>query len=112
MYNILEGEAFGIKSKSAAEPAKSVIFPTLSEDDIKKEEIYKKTHGSFEPGEQKRRDYHWYVNPDEVRFGRKGDTIALNGVSKNVSDCLKNVEDKPPLISAKKVIFYIILMFI
>ena len=33
----------------------------------------------------------------------KGDTIALNGVSKNVTDVLKSVDDRAPLVNTKNV---------
>lgn len=41
--------------------------------------------------------------PNITRFGQKGDTIALNGVSKNVADVLKSVDDKAPMVNTKNV---------
>lgn len=32
--------------------------------------MYLKSHGSFEPGEQKNREFEWNVNPAEYRFGK------------------------------------------
>ncbi len=50
--------------------------------------MYKRSHGSYAPGEQRRRGYDWNINPETTRFGAKGDTIAFNGVSKNIADVL------------------------
>lgn len=36
---------------------------------------------SYEPGEQKRRDYTWSIDPSKYRFGTKGGNIPYNGVS-------------------------------
>ena len=33
----------------------------------------------------------------------KGDTVALNGLSKNITDVLKSVNEKAPLINTKNV---------
>ena len=85
--------AFGLASKSSLEPAKAIIFPQVPEGLSEAEKIYVKTHGSWGPGEQKRRGYDWTktsINPEETRFGIKGDTIAFNGVSKNIDQVLKN----------------------
>jgi hypothetical protein len=92
-------EAFGVKSKSSEEPAKDIIFPTMSERVILAEEIYKRTHNSYAPGEQKSRGYDWKFNPHEMKFGRKGDSIAFNGVSKNVTDVLQGSDDKPDVVA-------------
>lgn len=98
-----EGLAFGVASKSSLEPAKSIIFPTVTEESLQGDEFYIKSHGSYRPGEQKNRDYDWPVDPNQVRFGRKGDTIAFNGVSKNVADVLRSTEECSPAVNAKKV---------
>ena len=39
--------------------------------------------------EQLHRGYKWDIDPESTRFGRKGDTIALNGVSKNITEVLQ-----------------------
>jgi len=80
---------FGCKSVSSLEPAKDLIFPTLTADSIAGADLYKRSHGSYGPGEQRSRDYKWHIDPKETRFGRKGDTIAMNGVSTNVNEVLK-----------------------
>jgi hypothetical protein len=87
------GQAFGIGSASSLEPAKDIIFPEISEEDIIAEKIYQKSHNNWPVGAQKQRGIDWGttgMNPDEVRFGMKGDTIAFNGVSKNVEAVLQN----------------------
>lgn len=94
---------FGCVGKSDTEKAKDVIFPDVSEEQIEGEEIYRRSHGFSYPGEQKNRGYKWYVDPVTTRFGVKGDTIALNGVSKNIADVLKGAGDNPSVINIKKV---------
>lgn len=71
------------------EPAKDLIFPVITPDTLQGDDLYKRSHGSYGPGEQRSRDYNWPVNPKETRFGRKGDTIAMNGVSTNINEVLK-----------------------
>jgi len=84
-----EKEPFGEKSKSSSEPAKDLIFPNELLNDGKEEEIYKRSHGSYGVSEQLHRGYKWDIDPESTRFGRKGDTIALNGVSKNITEVLQ-----------------------
>jgi hypothetical protein len=65
-----------------------------------------RTHGAYLPGEQKRRGYQFPSDPEYLtttRFGVKGDTIALNNVSKSVTDVLKSVDDRAPLVNTKNV---------
>ena len=74
-FKAMEGRAFGIKSVSSLEPAKSIIFPEVSEESVAGEEIYKKSHGACAPGEQKRRGYNYPGGPEYpnvTRFGVKG----------------------------------------
>ena len=82
-------EPFGEKSVSSKEPAKGIIFPDMREDSEEGNELYKRSHGSYQPGEQRSRKYDWNVNVETTRFGRAGDTIALNGVSTNIDNVLK-----------------------
>lgn len=105
-FKAMEGRAFGIKSVSSLEPAKGIIFPEVSEESVAGEEIYKKSHGACAPGEQKRRGYNYPGGPEYpnvTRFGVKGDTIALNGVSKNITDVLKSVDERAPMVNTKNV---------
>jgi len=96
-------QAFGVTSKSSEEPAKGVIFPELTEEMVKGEEIYKRSHGNFAPGEQKHRGYQWPVDPSSFRFGVKGDSIAFNGVSQNIADVLNSAGEKSSIVSLKPV---------
>lgn len=101
-----EGEAFGVKSVSSLEPAKDIIFPEFSEEALEAEKIYQRTHNNWPVGAQKSRGIDWSttgVNPNEVRFGAKGDTIAFNGVSKNIEAVLKNEDAGGPLYYKQRV---------
>lgn len=82
-------EAFGVKSVSSLEPAKDIIFPDITEDVNRGADLYKVSHGSYGPGEQKSR--HYTVPLQDMTFGMKGASVAFNGVSKNVDDVLKSV---------------------
>jgi len=95
---------FGVSSKASAEPAKDILFPVLKEDDLEAEKIYVRSHGSWAPGEQKRRGYDWKdINIDTQVFGVKGNSIALNGVSKDISDVLKCNDLYVPTVTRKEV---------
>jgi len=98
-------QPFGVVSKSSLEPAKDVIFPSLPDEAFQGEEIYKRTHGSYLAGEQRRRNYNWPVDPVNTVFGVKGDTIAFNGVSKNIAQVL-NPGDEASIVNQKKVNSY------
>lgn len=80
------------KSSRSDEPAKQIIFPQMDEEAFAGEDIYRRSHGSYQVGEQKRRNYDWKINPNEMRFGVRGDTIAFNGVSKNITEVLTTAE--------------------
>jgi hypothetical protein len=69
----------------------------MSEEEKKMEEIYIKSHGSYGPGEQKRRNYVWRdgVDPGSMVWGVKGKDIALGGMSQAVYDVLHGVGDVP-----------------
>jgi hypothetical protein len=74
---------------------------------LKAEAIYIRTHGSWGPGQQTKRGYDWGErDPSERVFGMKGNSIALNGVSKDISDVLKGGDNEPPPGIIKKVVRY------
>lgn len=106
-----EHQPFGVKTSSAHEPAKDLIFPVDARHEVDGDgaDLYKRSHGSYAPGEQRRRGYQWGsagVNPDTTRFGRKGDTIAFNGVSKNIAEVLNAstlAANDAPIVNQKKV---------
>lgn len=100
---LLEEKPFGRSSKFSQEPAKDVIFPSYNEDSAKGEDLYIRSHGSYGAGQQRDRHYDWPVDPNQTRFGRKGDTIAFNGVSKNINDILKYTDENPSVLGVKKV---------
>lgn len=60
----------------------------MIEDSEKGNDLYRKSHGSYAPGEQKHRGYDWNIDPNTAVFGAKGKMIAFNGVSSNTSDVL------------------------
>jgi hypothetical protein len=51
---------------------KEVVFPPDAQaEGLEAQQLYRKTHGNFQPGEQKSRQYNWTnVNPEQHRFGR------------------------------------------
>lgn len=67
---------------------------------------YKKSHGSFLPGEQKRRDYQWetaqgHVDPSVFRFGKPGDSTEHNAIYYALHPKLDPYVQQPPNIIAK-----------
>jgi EF-hand domain-containing family member B len=94
---------FGIKSKSSLEPADEVIFPHTTDESLAGDDLYRRSHGSYAPGEQKRRDYNWPVDPENTVFGRKAGTNALNGASANIAEVLKGSDAGNTIISKKSV---------
>lgn len=94
---------FGVASDSSV-AVKSLIFPETTEDSLKGTELYRKSHGAYDVGEQRRRNYEWSVDPTTYRFGRKGATIALNGVSHEVHQALQSDLTNPaPVVTNKRV---------
>lgn len=98
--------AFGIKSVSSLEPAKDIIFPTITEDVNTGSDLYKKSHGSYGPGEQKSRHYKWKQDVNTMTFGMKGASVAFNGVSKNVDDVLKSAGETSTCVDTEAVEAY------
>lgn len=94
----------GVKDTGDQAKAKDVIFPMLSEDFKKGEDLYKRSHGSYGAGEQKVRGYQWSVDPNSTRFGSKSDVVPYNGVSKGAAECLNfGVIESGPLLNKKEV---------
>lgn len=92
------------------EPVKGLIFPQEMGDTEEGIALYKRSHGSYGPGEQRRRDYNWNIDPAKTRFGSKGDNIAFNGVSQNIAMVLNGAanEDKNAVVNTKMVIIFLI----
>ena len=72
---------FGIPS-TGLENAKDMLYPAgaAHNDDQHIQDMYRKTHGNFAPGEQKNRNYNWKFNPADHRFGY-GEKRVLNGAA-------------------------------
>eukprot|EP00591_Stephanopyxis_turris_P006111 CAMPEP_0195522504 /NCGR_PEP_ID=MMETSP0794_2-20130614/20739_1 /TAXON_ID=515487 /ORGANISM="Stephanopyxis turris, Strain CCMP 815" /LENGTH=447 /DNA_ID=CAMNT_0040652275 /DNA_START=52 /DNA_END=1395 /DNA_ORIENTATION=+ len=73
--------SFGVKC-NVSQPAKELLFPQDNGDDLHPE-VYIKSHGSYEPGAQTKRNYDWSstgVNPNDYVFGKNesvdGDSAA------------------------------------
>lgn len=77
-------------------------------------DLYKRSHGSFGPGEQRTREYKWDIDPKQTRFGRKGDTIALNGVSTNILEVLQGspATNQGNVVNLKKVHHFLLTPFL
>eukprot|EP00698_Gefionella_okellyi_P019752 TRINITY_DN6101_c0_g1_i1.p1 TRINITY_DN6101_c0_g1~~TRINITY_DN6101_c0_g1_i1.p1 ORF type:complete len:432 (+),score=90.04 TRINITY_DN6101_c0_g1_i1:66-1361(+) len=75
---------------STSVSAKELLFPEdrPEEDDAVAREMYKRTHNSYDPGEQKRLNYDWsrtqVADPYEHRFGH----VKPGGESDGVKKCL------------------------
>ena len=64
------------------ENAKDILYPERGGENEPSEisSLYRKTHGNFAPGEQKKRDYEWNIDPNQHRFGY-AEKKVLNGAS-------------------------------
>lgn len=92
-----QGTPFGHAPGKIDETAKQVIFPSITDSSASKEEIYKKSHGSYGVSEQKTRGYDWKkndINPESYVFGSKPQNIAFNGVSKSIADVMTTSEEE------------------
>ena len=76
---------FGAKTLES-ESAKDVLFPESGEKHETPEvaALYLKTHGNYEPGQQKDRGYKWPVDKSNYRFGYSEFDKELNGAAKCV----------------------------
>eukprot|EP00617_Octactis_speculum_P008067 CAMPEP_0185780738 /NCGR_PEP_ID=MMETSP1174-20130828/100068_1 /TAXON_ID=35687 /ORGANISM="Dictyocha speculum, Strain CCMP1381" /LENGTH=412 /DNA_ID=CAMNT_0028470417 /DNA_START=20 /DNA_END=1258 /DNA_ORIENTATION=- len=84
--------SFG-KSSVSSEVAKNLLYPRITQDDKKFKSQYVVSHGAYEPGEQKARDYGgegWHgLDKDKHRFGvGVGSHVAFNGASLGVSSAM------------------------
>lgn len=75
-----DNHSFGVPtiSSDSVKEIVSPAFPLFNAPDV--EEMYKKTHGNFAPGEQKERDYYWPVDKSAHRFGF-GERTQINGAA-------------------------------
>jgi len=84
--------AFGIPSGSS-DDAKELMYPRPDSDGSQHKQQYIKSHGSYEPAEQRNRNYAWsntqVKDPANFRFGKGADRPEANGVGM----CLDNAKD-------------------
>ena len=87
---------------------KNVVFPTdtlpVVDVDGKAHELYVKTHGAYNPGEQRRRDYNWPstgVNPATHSFGAVDKDNYQQGVKKALQPALDQTLQQPARVSNK-----------
>ena len=70
-----------------------MIFPGVENVPNGSDDVYKKSHGSFAPGEKMSRGYDWHgVDMDKKIFGIKGTSTASNRVSTNVAEALQDIK--------------------
>lgn len=81
------GFRFGVSSNHS-ESVKDLLYPHVTEDGRAFKPQYIRSHQSYEPGEQRRRDYTWSIDPSKHRFGVRGGTLPYNGVSTSVAAIL------------------------
>lgn len=77
---------FGIESASC-ESAKGLLYPKPSDAEAAGVELYRRSHHSYAPGEQVRRDYG--VDLTSRVYGSRPGTLATNGASHNVAAALR-----------------------
>ena len=68
-----DGFKFGQPPAIIEYTAKDVIFPqnsVLNESEQNKK-MYMKSHGQYQPGEQKNRNYNWPIDPKNTAFGKE-----------------------------------------
>jgi len=84
---------FGVVGSGDTEPAITAIFPpnapslSTTADQVA---MYKKSHGSYEPGEQRKRDYTWDkvqggIDPGSHTFGATAEIDYREGVAKAIN---------------------------
>lgn len=86
--------AFGI-SGTFGDSARELLYPSTSFNNRQDEELYKRSHGSVAPGEQKNREYQWgaaKIDPHKYRFGVKTNAVGAEGLG--ASACLNPEMDE------------------
>ena len=86
---------FGRPSDETAS-AKPLLYPQVTENHEEFLESYIKSHGSYPPGMQTRRNYSWGFDVKSHAFGvGVGSQSALNGNSKGVAEAMTSVRTYP-----------------
>lgn len=83
--------AFGVMT-GQSEPSKNLLYPTVTEDEAIHEAMYRKSHGTYQPGVQVDRQYKWNNTNIDVtthRFGKKDKNLVKNGVGL----CMNSAKD-------------------
>jgi hypothetical protein len=82
---------FGRPSDETAS-AKPLLYPQVTEDEEEHLDNYIKSHASYPPGVQTRRNYNWKFDVKSHAFGvGVGSQNALNGNSKGVAETMASV---------------------
>ena len=62
---------FGLPTEKNQYDAKETIYSAENMPEQEQvRQMYLKSHGDFDPGEQKKRSYNWEVDPSDFRFGK------------------------------------------
>jgi hypothetical protein len=72
------GRPLHVREQERLNSTKDTIFPTSPSEDPASTQRYARSHGSFAPGEQRRRGYDWGggIDPGTHRFGLSGAEVA------------------------------------
>ncbi|EGR29619.1 hypothetical protein IMG5_152210 [Ichthyophthirius multifiliis] len=98
-----ESFKFGLATKNSEYTAKEVMFPQKPiMNDSKTHQQYVFTHGNFEAGEQKSRDYNWPVDPKEHRFGKFEKTVTNQAQLAVHQDSIPNEFPKTIILKKKQ----------
>jgi hypothetical protein len=74
---------FGQKVPPSLYTAKEVVFPPDAKRDSEENRLrYLKSHGNYEAGEQKCRNYTWNINTEQHRFGLEQKNKDLEQMNK------------------------------
>jgi len=95
--------AFGKECAHPENQSKQLIYTPSELPTEGQKAQYIKSHGSFEPGEQRRRGYDWKgLDVTQHRFGiGMGSHIALNGLAQGAVDAIRREDDLDPLTSKR-----------
>lgn len=97
------GFAFGKGSTTSGDGSKDLIYNPSARVSADEKQQYIKSHGSFEPGEQRTRGYDWGGRDMNThRFGvGDGSHVALNGLALGASAALRQGVDTEPITSTR-----------
>jgi len=94
---------FGLPAQGL-DNAKEMLYPLggASQDNRATQDMYRKTHGNFAPGEQRNRNYEWKFDPNDHRFGY-GEKKILNGAAAALHN-ERNEEQFPKTVIVNKTV--------